>query len=116
MTQNPAWDKPDAIVIGAGHNGLVAACYLARRGLKVLVREASPTVGGMMSTSPIILGAPGHFVNEDAIQASLFRASSIATDLELANYGFRQIPASFPRGLCAVSRSEFGWEGVVLAA
>jgi hypothetical protein len=50
----------------------------------------------MMSTNPIIPGAPGHFVNEGAIQASLFRASSIATDLELANYGFRPIPVDPP--------------------
>jgi phytoene dehydrogenase-like protein len=83
-------------VIGAGHNGLVAACYLTRHGLRVLVLEASPTVGGMMSTNPIILGAPSHFVNEGAIQASLYRASSIATDLELANYGLRQIPVDPP--------------------
>ncbi len=36
----------DAIVVGAGHNGLVAACYLARSGLKVLVLERQPYIGG----------------------------------------------------------------------
>ena len=36
----------DAIIVGAGHNGLVAACYLARAGLKVLVLERNPYVGG----------------------------------------------------------------------
>ena len=36
----------DAIIIGAGHNGLVAACYLARAGRKVLVIERNPVIGG----------------------------------------------------------------------
>ena len=36
----------DAIIVGAGHNGLVAACYLARAGLKVLVLERNPFIGG----------------------------------------------------------------------
>ncbi|MBV8308030.1 MAG: NAD(P)/FAD-dependent oxidoreductase, partial [Gammaproteobacteria bacterium] len=36
----------DAIVVGAGHNGLVNACYLARAGLKVQVLERNPYIGG----------------------------------------------------------------------
>jgi phytoene dehydrogenase-like protein len=40
----------DAIVIGAGHNGLTCACYLARAGLKVLTLEQYHTVGGMTVT------------------------------------------------------------------
>ena len=36
----------DAIIVGAGHNGLVAACYLARAGLKVQVIERQPFIGG----------------------------------------------------------------------
>jgi phytoene dehydrogenase-like protein len=84
---------PDVIVVGAGHNGLVAACYMAKAGLGVTVLEASPTVGGMISTNSIIPGAPGHVHNEGGIQASLFRATPIERDLELARYGFRQIHA-----------------------
>src|SRR6202035_2561597 len=41
-----AANRYDAIVVGAGHNGLVNACYLARAGLKVLVLERNPYIGG----------------------------------------------------------------------
>ncbi len=80
------------IVVGAGHNGLVAACYLAKAGLDVAVVEASPTVGGMTCTNPSIPEAPEHMINEGAIQASLFRATTIESDLQLWRYGFEQIP------------------------
>jgi phytoene dehydrogenase-like protein len=86
-----AGKRPDVVVIGAGHNGLTAACYLAQAGLRVLVVEASPTIGGMTSTYATIPGAPQHLVNEGAVQASLFRATTIEADLGLARYGFRQI-------------------------
>jgi phytoene dehydrogenase-like protein len=82
----------DVIVVGAGHNGLTAGCYLARDGLKVLVVEASPTVGGMTSTNEILPKAPGHFFNEGAIQLTgIFRLSGIAEELELPKYGLREI-------------------------
>ncbi|WP_354698936.1 NAD(P)/FAD-dependent oxidoreductase [Paraconexibacter sp. AEG42_29] len=83
----------DVIVVGAGHNGLVAAAYLRKAGFDVLVVEASPTVGGMISTNPVIDGAPGHLINEGGIQASLFRATSIVEDFDLGRYGFRQLIA-----------------------
>jgi phytoene dehydrogenase-like protein len=81
----------DVIVAGAGHNGLVAAAYLAKAGLDVLVVEASPTVGGMTSTSEMLPEAPGHLINEGSIQASLFRTTTIDADLGLSSrYGLRQ--------------------------
>ena len=86
-------DPVDAIVIGAGHNGLVAAAYLAKAGMKVTVVEASPVLGGMTSTNSIIPGAPNHLHNEGGIQASLFRTTSIAADLDLKRHGLVQLEA-----------------------
>lgn len=86
-------DESDVVVVGAGHNGLVAAAYLRKAGLDVTVVEASPTVGGMISTNAVIDGAPGHRINEGGIQASLFRATDIVRDFGLDRYGFRQILA-----------------------
>lgn len=84
-------DTYDVIVAGAGHNGLVAACYLAKGGLKVLVVEAHDTPGGMTSTNPMAPEAPEHIINEASIHASLFRISPIDKELELTTkYGLRQ--------------------------
>lgn len=84
-------DQFDVIVAGAGHNGLVSACYLAKSGLRVLVIEAHDTPGGMTSTNPMAPEAPGHIINEASIHASLFRLSPIDAELGLTrDFGLRQ--------------------------
>jgi phytoene dehydrogenase-like protein len=81
----------EVVVVGAGHNGLVAACYLAKAGLDVLVVERWGTPGGMTSTNPMAPEAPDHLINEASIHASLFRTTNIDAELELsAKYGLRQ--------------------------
>ena len=78
----------DAIVIGAGHNGLTAAAYLARAGLSTLVLERREMVGGCCVTEEI---APGCRVSTTSYIASMLRPEVIA-DLRLADHGLRMIP------------------------
>src|SRR5947207_3076130 len=86
--------KYDAIIIGAGHNGLVTACYLARAGRRVLVLERRHLVGGACVTEEIF---PGFKVSTAAYVNSLFR-KEIVRDLRLGDYGFEVLernPSSF---------------------
>jgi phytoene dehydrogenase-like protein len=81
----------DAVIIGAGHNGLTAGCYLTRAGKSVLIVEASPTIGGMTSTNAVLPKAPGHRINEGAMDASLIRTTGIVEELQLARFGLKQV-------------------------
>jgi phytoene dehydrogenase-like protein len=80
----------DAIIIGAGHNGLVTAAYLAKAGRKVLVLERRDIIGGCCITEEVW---PGCKVSSAAYVNSLLRPE-IIRDLELAKYGFEMIPRS----------------------
>jgi phytoene dehydrogenase-like protein len=78
----------DAIIAGAGHNGLTAASYLARAGLSVLVLERRPIVGGCCVTEEI---APGCRASTTSYIASMLRPEVIR-DLRLAEHGLRMVP------------------------
>ncbi|HVK27923.1 MAG TPA: FAD-dependent oxidoreductase, partial [Nocardioides sp.] len=78
----------DVIVIGAGHNGLVAACYLARAGLKTLVVEKNDWVGGAAVSRSLY---PGFTYSNCSYVSSLFRPE-IMRDLELPKHGLQILP------------------------
>ena len=76
-------DQYDTIIIGAGHNGLVCAAYLAKSGQRVLLLEASATSGGLAGSREFHPGfhtsvahSIGHF------------SKQVANDLKLSSYGF----------------------------
>src|SRR3954462_14277120 len=78
----------DAVVIGAGHNGLVAAAYLARAGLSVEVFERREIVGGACVTEELW---PGVRASPGAYTLSLLRGR-IIEELDLASHGGESPP------------------------
>jgi phytoene dehydrogenase-like protein len=84
----------DVVIVGAGHNGLVTAAYLARAGQRVLVLEARDRVGGACTTEE---PWPGYRVSTAAYVVSLFRPE-IVRDLDLHRHGYALLarnPSSF---------------------
>ncbi len=78
----------DAVIIGAGHNGLVTACYLARAGMKVCVVEKNDWVGGAAVSHSLY---PGFTYSNCSYVSSLFRPE-IMRDLELPKHGLQILP------------------------
>jgi phytoene dehydrogenase-like protein len=80
--------KYDAVIVGAGHNGLICAAYLAKAGRKVLVLERRHQVGGATTTEEIY---PGFKYTCCSYVVSLLRPW-IIRDLELPKYGYEILP------------------------
>ncbi len=78
----------DAIVIGAGHNGLTNAAYLAKAGLDVLVVERNPYIGGATVSREL---HEGWLYSNCSYVCSLLRPE-IARDLELPRHGLQVVP------------------------
>jgi phytoene dehydrogenase-like protein len=96
----------NAIVIGGGHNGLVAGAYLARAGARTVVLEARHKAGGAAATDQPWPDAPEFKVTTLSYVMSLM-PDTIRRDLELERYGYRVHPVGpyflpFPDGRCIV--------------
>ena len=92
----------DAIVVGGGHNGLVAAAYLARSGARTLVLEGRHKTGGAATTEAPWPDAPEFKVTRLSYVMSLL-PPTIIKDLELARHGYKIFPMgpyyqAFPEG------------------
>ena len=87
-TRSTGDTRVDVVVIGSGHNGLVAACYLARAGLSVEVVESDDVLGGAVST---VERWPGVRVDRGSSAHVIVRQSGIVEELDLAAHGLRYI-------------------------
>src|SRR5262245_16294205 len=81
-------ERYDAVMIGGGHNGLVSAAYLARAGLKTLVLEQRPVLGGAAVTEELF---PGFRFSVFSYVVSLLRPE-IIRDLQLPKHGLDILP------------------------
>src|SRR6266487_906908 len=84
----------DAIVVGAGPNGLAAAIALARRGRSVAVLEARDTIGGGCRSAELTL--PGFVHDVCSAIHPLGAASPLFSDLDLARHGVEWIHPAIP--------------------
>ena len=93
-------DHYDILIIGAGHNGLTAAAYLAKAGKKVLVLERRPVVGGSVITESF-----GEAFEADSVWAGGTLRPGIIKDLQLARFGWTP-PTEKPAFTSLLSDSE----------
>jgi phytoene dehydrogenase-like protein len=82
-----ARERYDAVVVGAGHNGLVTASYLAKAGLRTLVLERRSRAGGLLATEEVAPGVRAP-VAADCVGGL---ADDVVRDLGLGSHGFRAI-------------------------
>ena len=90
----------DAVVVGAGHNGLVCAAYLARAGLRTLLVEARGSVGGTAASEPF----GGGIVNICNCDHITFRTTPVMEELRLAEHGLRYVDVD-------PAQTNLAWDG-----
>jgi phytoene dehydrogenase-like protein len=79
----------DVVVVGAGHNGLTCACYLAKAGRKVLVLERRHIVGGAVCTQDDLI--PGYRLDVGSSAHIMIHLTPVLRDLELHKFGLEYL-------------------------
>jgi phytoene dehydrogenase-like protein len=79
----------DVVIVGAGHNGLTCACYLAKAGRKVLVLERRHIVGGAVCTQDDLI--PGYRLDVGSSAHIMIHLTPVLRDLELHKYGLEYL-------------------------
>jgi monoamine oxidase len=84
----------DIVVMGAGHNGLTAAAYMAKAGKKVLVLESKPHFGGGVSTRELI--TPGYWHDEHSNVHIMIQGNPMLREDELGRFRGSALNISIP--------------------
>jgi phytoene dehydrogenase-like protein len=84
-------ERYDVVIVGGGHNGLVAGRDLARAGLRVQVVEQREWLGGMAASRAFVVEAPEHILSPGAWENVYFRAGGVGRELELERFGHRDL-------------------------
>lgn len=79
------------VIVGAGHNGLIAACYLARAGREILVLEQAARPGGGARTEETIPACPGYRFDLHSVAHNIINMTDIPRELDLAGAGLDYI-------------------------
>jgi phytoene dehydrogenase-like protein len=79
----------DVVIVGAGHNGLTCACYLAKAGRKVLVLERRHIVGGAVCTQDDLI--PGYRLDVGSSAHIMIHLTPVLRDLELHKFGLEYL-------------------------
>ena len=84
-------DRYDVVIVGGGHNGLVAGAYLGKAGKRVLVVERSALAGGLSQSDHVIPEAPDHMINTGTAELIHIRASPVMQELDLRSHGWKTV-------------------------
>jgi phytoene dehydrogenase-like protein len=79
----------DVVIVGAGHNGLTCACYLAKAGRKVLVLERRHIVGGAVCTQDDLI--PGYRIDVGSSAHIMIHLTPVVRELELHKFGLEYL-------------------------
>ena len=79
----------DVVIVGAGHNGLTCACYLAKAGRKVLVLERRHIVGGAVCTQDDLI--PGYRLDVGSSAHIMIHLTPVLRELELHKFGLEYL-------------------------